>query len=463
MSLRESAEQVVRRLREAGHAAYFVGGCVRDMVMGVEPHDFDIATSALPHHVRELFDTVIEVGAAFGVSRVRVAGDWFEVAAFRADLGYSDGRRPDAVRFTDARGDVQRRDFTINGLLHDPLTNEIIDYVGGRADIEAKLVRCIGDPEQRFDEDKLRLLRAVRFAARLGYDIETKTLAALRRAAPSVTTVSPERIGVELLNIFTGAHADRALVLLRETGLLQHVLPEINAMIGVAQPEQFHPEGDVFEHTRLMLGMMNSPSPELALAVLLHDAGKPSTYEKTDRIRFNEHARVGSEIASDACRRLRMPNAVTETVAALIASHMTFMDVANMRESRLVRFLREPWFEDALELHRLDCEASHRKLDNWRLCKERYESLEPDRIRPPRLVTGHDLIEMGYEPGPRFREILTAVEDAQLEGRLSSREGAIEFVRREFAAGGRGWRGLRNSNATGSAAPPSTSGYQSRQ
>ena len=432
MSLRDSATRIVTRLRGAGFQAYFVGGCVRDMLLGTEPHDIDIATSAQPADVRRLFDHVIEVGAQFGVSRVELDGDWFEVAAFRTDLGYSDGRRPDAVRFTDAQGDVLRRDFTINGLLLDPADNRLLDYVGGEDDLRRKLIRCIGDPAVRFAEDKLRLLRAIRFAARLEYEIDPATYRAIQDAAPAVTTVSPERIGAELLNIFTAPHADRALTLLRNAGLLQHVLPEIHQMIGVRQPEAFHPEGDVFEHTRLMLAGMQNPSPELALAVLLHDVGKPATYTEEDRIRFNFHARVGAEIAQAICRCLRMPNTVTETVVALVGTHMHFMDVPNMRESRLKRFLREPYFTDALELHRLDCLASHKNLDTWQFCKDKLATLEPEQIRPPRLLTGHDLIEMGRTPGPLFSQILEAVEDAQLEGRIHSREEAIAFIHRHF-------------------------------
>jgi poly(A) polymerase len=432
MPLRESAEQIVRRLRDTGHEAYFVGGCVRDMVLGLEPHDYDIATSARPGEVRSLFDPVIEVGAQFGVCRVRVDDEWFEVATFRSDETYRDGRRPDAVRFTDARGDVSRRDFTINGLLYDPVENEVIDYVRGRADIEAGRVRCIGDPSERFEEDKLRLLRAVRFAARLEYEIEPRTFSAVRGLAQQVTVVSAERIGVELLHIFTGEHADRGLVLLDETGLLDPVLPEIAAMKDVPQPEKFHPEGDVFEHTRLMLGLLDGPSPELALAVLLHDVGKPPTYEQTDRIRFNRHDRVGREIAAHICRRLRMPNSVTHVVVELVHSHMRFLNVRDMRESRLKRWMREHWFEEALELHRLDCLASHGDLSTYRWVKQQYDALAPEHIHPPRLLSGHDLIEMGYKPGPRFGEILGAVEDAQLEGRIASRADAIDFVHRRY-------------------------------
>jgi poly(A) polymerase len=432
VSLRTSAELIVLRLREAGHQAYLVGGCVRDMLLGAGPHDYDIATSALPHEVRPLFEKTIEVGAAFGVTCVRVDDEWFEVAAFRTDLGYSDGRRPDAVAFTDAKGDVERRDFTINGLLYDPVTEEVIDYVGGRADLEARVVRCIGEPLRRFEEDKLRLLRAVRFAARLEYEIEADTFAAMTELAPQVTAVSAERIGAELLNIFTAAHADRALALLAETGLLAAILPEIDAMRGVEQPPKFHPEGDVFEHTRLMLGMLDSPGPALALAALLHDVGKPPTFEVADRIRFNRHDRAGAAIAETICRRLRMPNDVTATVVALVASHMTFVDIQNMRESRLKRLMREGWFADALELHRLDCLASHGKLGTYEWCRERFDALEPEQARPQRLVTGHDLIEMGQTPGPQFRSLLDAVEDAQLEGRVATREDAIEFVRRQL-------------------------------
>jgi len=432
MSLRDRAVQVVSRLRDAGFEAYLVGGCVRDMLLGTEPHDYDIATNAQPKDIKGLFDKVVDVGAEFGVSRVCVGSDWFEVAAFRTDLSYSDGRRPDAVEFTDAKGDVQRRDFTINGLLYDPLKDEVLDYVRGQDDIENKLIRCIGDPVERFAEDKLRLLRAVRFAARLEYDIELNTLRAFPAATHTIGQVSAERIGVELLNIFTGAHADRALDLLDETRLLIHLLPEVYAMKNIAQPPQFHPEGDVYVHTKLMLGTMTCSGPELALAVLLHDVGKPPTFQETDRIRFNDHARVGANMAAKICRRLRMPNSVTEAVVDLVATHMTFIDIQQMKESRLKRFMREPYFEDALELHRLDCLASHGNLDTWRWCVDRYAELEPHHVRPPRLVSGYDLIEMGYTPGPEFKKILDAVEDAQLEGELDTAEQAIEFVHQRF-------------------------------
>ena len=432
MSLRDRAVQVVSRLRDAGFEAYFVGGCVRDMLLRAEPHDYDIATNAQPKDIKGLFDKVVEVGAEFGVSRVCVDNDWFEVAAFRTDLSYSDGRRPDAVEFTDAKGDVQRRDFTINGLLYDPLKDEVIDHVRGQDDMQNKLIRCIGNPVERFAEDKLRLLRAVRFAARLGYDIELTTLRAFPAAASAIGQVSPERIGVELLNILMGPHADRALDLLDEIHLLVRLLPEIHSMKGVGQPPEFHPEGDVYVHTKLMLGTMTCPSPELALAVLLHDVGKPPTFQKTDRIRFNDHARVGADMAAKICRRLRMPNSVTETVVELVATHMHFLDIQQMKESRLKRFMREPYLEDALELHRLDCLASHGNLDTWRWCVDRYAELEPDQVHPPRLISGHDLIEMGYAPGPEFKKILDAVEDAQLEGQLDSTEQAIEFVHQRF-------------------------------
>ena len=432
MSLRESAQQVVCSLRDAGFEAYFVGGCVRDQLLGVEPHDYDIATSAKPEDVKTLFEKVVEVGAQFGVSCVCVDGEWFEVATFRSDLGYSDGRRPDAVEFTDAKGDVARRDFTINGLLYDPVTDEVIDHVGGQDDIKNKLVRCIGDPVKRFAEDKLRLLRAIRFAARLGYEIELSTLRDIAAAIAEIDQVSPERIGMELLTVLTGPNAHRAVHLLDEVRLLIRLLPEVHAMKGVEQPPEFHPEGDVYTHTMLMLDAMSAPSPELALAALLHDIGKPPTFQKTDRIRFNDHARVGSNMAAKVCRRLKMPNSITDAVVELIASHMTFVDVQAMRESRLKRFLREPSFEDALELHRLDCVASHGNLDTWRWCVDRYAELEPDQVRPPRLISGHDLIEMGYPPGPKFKEILDAVEDAQLENKIETQEQAFEFVNRTF-------------------------------
>ena len=362
-------------------------------------------------------------------------GTVVEVATFRSDVGYSDGRHPDQVRFTkDPREDVQRRDFTINGMLLDPATNEVLDFVGGRNDLRAGIVRAIGDPERRFAEDKLRMLRAVRFAARFHYRIDPATMAAIQKLAPKIHQVSCERVRDELTKMLTEGQARRAFELLDTTTLLPEVLPEIAAMKGVEQPPQFHPEGDVFVHTLLLLEKLPANcSKTLAWGALLHDVGKPPTFRVApDRIRFDGHVEVGIKMAAEICRRLRFSNHETDQILALVANHMRFADVRRMNQSTLKKFLRLPAFDEHLELHRIDCLSSHGQLDSYEYSREQLHSLPPEAIRPTPLITGQDLIEAGYEPGPRFKEVLTAVEDAQLEGRLASREAAMEYVRREF-------------------------------
>lgn len=434
--LRQKAERIVRRLADAGHQALFAGGCVRDMLRGEEPHDYDIATDAAPAQVQALFDRTLAVGTQFGVVVVLDGEDPFEVAQFRADLGYSDGRRPDAVRPAAAREDALRRDFTINGLFYDPLKGEVLDFVGGRRDLEAGVVRAIGDPDTRFGEDALRLLRAVRFTARYGYRLDAATEAALRRHAGEIHRVSAERVGDELSRIFTGPNRGAALQLLHATGLLAQVLPEVEAMAGCRQPPQFHPEGDVFTHTRLCLDALESPSVTLAFATLLHDVGKPVTQVEADRLRFNLHDKAGAQIARDICGRLRFSAQQTEAIAGLVLDHMRFMAVRDMRPSTLKRFLRAPRFAEGLELHRADCVASHGSLENYEFCKEKLASLPEEAIRPPRLVTGHDLIALGYRPGPPFAAMLARVEEAQLEGEIATREEALALVQREFPLSG---------------------------
>jgi len=363
-----------------------------------------------------------------------------EVATFRADVGYSDGRHPDEVRFTkDPREDVQRRDFTINGMLLDPLTpdsttNGILDFVGGREDLKAEIVRAIGDPERRFAEDKLRMLRAVRFAARFDYQIDPATLAAIKRLAVHINQVSCERVREELTKMLTEGQARRAFELLDTTALLPEVLPEITAMKGVEQSPEYHPEGDVFVHTLLLLEKLPAGvSKTLAWGALLHDVGKPPTFRVApDRIRFDGHVEVGVKMAAEICRRLRFSNHETDQILALVDNHMRFADVQRMKQSTLKKFLRLPAFEEHLELHRIDCLSSHGQLDAYEYSQEQLRSLPPEAIRPTPLITGRDLIEAGYEPGPRFKEILSAIEDAQLEGRLASREAAMEYVRRDF-------------------------------
>ncbi len=434
----EYAAQMVRTLRDAGHQAYLVGGCVRDLLLGREPADYDVATDATPDEVMRIFPETYAVGAQFGVVLVPVrdaGGNTVEVATFRSDIGYSDGRHPDQVRFSkSAQEDVERRDFTINGLLLDPIKDEVLDFVGGRQDLDAKIIRTIGLPELRFSEDKLRMLRAVRFAARFGYTIEHETFVAIQNLAAGIHQVSRERVRDELTKMLTEGHAREAFLLLDETGLLREVLPEISAMKGVRQPPQFHPEGDVFVHTLLLLQELPHPCPPtLAWGALLHDVGKPPTFrEAPDRIRFDNHVDVGVKMAEEICHRLRFSNDTTEQILALVANHMRFAHVPQMKESTFKKFVRMPHFEEHIELHRLDCQGSHRDLTTYKFTRERIAAIPPETIRPAPLVSGDDLIAAGYPPGPRFKEILSLVEDAQLEGRLQSKDSALEYVRREF-------------------------------
>lgn len=434
--LREKATEVVRRLAARSHQAYLVGGCVRDLVLGREPTDYDVATDATPDQVVQLFPKAVTVGAQFGVVKVLLDGGEIEVATFRSDHGTLDGRHPREVRYARTpEEDVGRRDFTINGLLYDPLADKYLDFVGGRADLEAGVIRTIGEPAERFAEDRLRLLRAVRFAARFGYRIEEKTWAALRASAEQITQVSRERIRDELVKMLTAptrGAARRAFELLDDAGLLEVLLPEVAKMKGVAQPPEFHPEGDVWIHTRMMLGMMERPTPTLALGVLLHDVGKPPTFQVADRIRFNEHSEVGAVMAEEICRRLRLANDETERVAALVRNHLRFKDAPKMRTSTFKRFISMDGFAEHLELHRLDCLASHGDLTNWHFVKEQLETLPPEVVRPPRLVTGHDLQAMGYQPGPEMGKMLAAVEEAQLEGELKTAGAARAFVKKNF-------------------------------
>jgi poly(A) polymerase len=435
--MKAHAISVIRSLRDAGYPAYLVGGCVRDWILGREPADYDVTTRARPEEVMSLFPETYAVGAQFGVVLVPSPDKtWMvEVATFRSDEGYSDGRRPDSVRYSqDAREDVERRDFTINGLLLDPLKDEVFDYVDGRRDIAARIVRTIGDPERRFGEDKLRLLRAVRFAARLGYEIEPMTFSAIPKLAPQIHQVSRERVADELSKMLTEGRARKAFELLDATRLLPEVLPEISAMKGVAQPPQYHPEGDVWQHTLLLLENLPQPcSRTQAWGALLHDVGKPPTFRVApDRIRFDGHVEVGVKMAEEICRRLRFSNVDTEQTLALIQQHMRFGDLQRMKESTLKKFLRLPKIEEHIEQHRLDCVASHGDLSLYDFAREKLAAIAPEAMRPAPLVTGADLIAHGYEPGPQFKKILAALEDEQLEGRLESKEQALIWAQREF-------------------------------
>jgi poly(A) polymerase len=435
------AARIALTLREYGYSAYLVGGCVRDLLLNREPADYDVATSATPHEVIRIFPQTFAVGAQFGVVLVPVRRDdqdgepdnfVTEVATFRSDGAYSDGRHPDEVQFSnDAHMDVQRRDFTINGLLLDPDTHEVLDYVGGREDLQRGVVRTIGEAHQRFAEDKLRMLRAVRFAARFGYSIDNQTFAAIRELAPQIDQVSHERVRDEILKMLTEGRARRAFELLDQTNLLEQVLPEIKKMQGVEQPPQYHPEGDVWIHTLMLLeGLPAGCSMTLALGALLHDVGKPPTFRVApDRIRFDGHAEIGTKMAAEICRRFRLSNDDTSQVLSLVANHMRFADVTRMKDSTLKRFFRLPGFEQHLELHRLDCMSSHRDLSLYDFAKEKFHALPAEEIRPAPLITGDDLIAAGYKPGPMFKELLTAVEDAQLDGSVSTREEAMHLVR----------------------------------
>jgi poly(A) polymerase len=430
---REAATEIVRRLRSEGFQAYLVGGCVRDLVMGREPKDYDVTTNATPDQVLTLFPDALTVGAQFGVVIVpREAGN-VEVATFRSDGLYADGRHPREVRYAETpQEDVRRRDFTINGLLYDPLSDQVLDFVGGQADIRARRVRTIGDPLERFSEDRLRMLRAVRFTARFGFKLEPAVLTAIRRLAAQIHDVSAERVRDEIVKILTEGQARRGFELLDESGLLQEVLPEVKRLQGVEQPPEFHPEGDVWIHTLLMLERLREPTPTLALGVLLHDVGKPPTFTIRERIRFDNHMEVGAKMAEEICSRLRLSARETERVVELVRQHLRFKDFPRMRRSTQLRFLRQGGFEEHLELHRLDCLASHGDLTNYELARRMLEETPQEEIKPAPLLRGDDLIAQGYSPGPIFKRILQAVEDAQLEGRIHTRGEALRLVEEQF-------------------------------
>ena len=432
MKKRELAAKIVRKLREGGFEAYWAGGSVRDMLLGQEPKDYDIATSARPEETKKLFHKTIPVGEKFGVLIVVLEGENFEVATFRTEGTYSDGRRPDSVSFSSAKEDVLRRDFTINGLLWDPLKDTLLDDVEGKKDIEAKRIRTIGDPVKRFKEDKLRLLRAVRFASTLSFQIEEETYQTIRKLSPEIHGVSPERIRDELIKIFTRPGGGRGLELLSESGLLKEILPEVEAMKGVQQPKEFHPEGDVFTHTRIMMDQLRSPTLVLAFASLFHDVGKPLTYEVADRIRFNQHAEVGAELTEKILTRLRFSNEDKERIVACVHGHMRFKEVQKMRPGKLKRLLQRETFQDELELHRIDCLASHGHLENWEFLNEKLQEYSEEEIKPRPLLTGKDLLALGFPQGPLIGKILSEINDRQLEGELVSREEALQWVKTHY-------------------------------
>jgi poly(A) polymerase len=435
---REMANSICDTLRRNGFQALLVGGCVRDVLLGREPADYDVTTDATPEQVMALFPESVVVGAQFGVILIPRDGLKVEVATFRSDVGYSDGRHPDRVIFSKtAEEDVQRRDFTINGLLMRHDTGEVLDFVGGQVDLEGKTIRAIGEPERRFQEDKLRMMRAVRFAARFEFAIKPATAKAIYQHAPEIRQVSAERLRDELTKLLTEGAARRGFELLDETGLLFEVLPEVLAMKGIAQPPQYHPEGDVWIHTRLMLeGLPAGVSPTLAWGVLLHDVGKPPTFrpasETGDRIRFDGHVDVGVRMAEEICRRLRFSNEDTEQIFALVKNHMKFKDVETMRASTLKRFVRQPHFDEHLALHRLDCLSSNRQLQSYEFVQHFLANTPPEQVRPERLLTGDDLQAMGFQPGPLYSQILGSLEDAQLEGQISTKEDARKYILKRF-------------------------------
>lgn len=437
--MKDQAISVVRQLQKAGFETYFAGGSVRDQLLGLESKDIDIATSATPEQVQKLFSRVTDLqGACFGVVRVLVDEYTFEVATFRRDGPYQDGRRPEYVEYTSAEEDARRRDFTINGLFYDPIADKLIDFVGGQADLEARLIRAIGDPVARFSEDKLRLLRAVRFAANLPrkdrkpFIIETNTWAAMCQLAPEIACVAVERVRDELDKIWAGARPEHGLDLLDQSGLLKVVLPDIDRMHGVEQPPQFHPEGDVFQHVRMMLSKLHHSPLVLGLAVLFHDVGKPATYkmDETGRIRFNGHETVGARMTEKIMGDMRYSNEVIRQVVALVENHMTFKDVMRMKMSTLKRLMGRDTFDLELELHRIDCQCSHGDVENYFFLKHQRENMPVDEIKPTPLISGHDVLALGVPPGKAIGAILNKVYEAQLEGSIHTHNDGIALARK---------------------------------
>ena len=431
---RQRAIDVAAKLRSAGYKAYFAGGCVRDALLGAEPHDYDIATDANPEQVQALFPKSQAVGAHFGVVVVRSGSDHIEVATFRTDGSYKDGRRPEVVTYATPEEDAQRRDFTVNGLFYDPVSDEVIDFVGGKADLEARLLRAIGHPASRFQEDHLRLMRAVRFATVLDWQIEPATWVAVKAEAPTLAKISIERIRDEFMKIMLHPNRVRGLDLLDGSGLLTWILPEMEALKGCDQPPQFHPEGDVWVHTRLMLSLLpETVSAPLVLSVLLHDIAKPATrtIDETGRIRFNGHDELGAEMTGQILRRLKFSNEIIEATVEAVLLHMKFMHVQDMRTAKLKRWMAHPTFPDQMALHRVDCLGCHGMLDNYEFLQNKQEEFANEPVIPPPLVNGHDLMAAGYPSGPEIGRLLTLVQDQQLEGVLASRQEALIWLTRE--------------------------------
>ncbi|MGJ8677197.1 MAG: CCA tRNA nucleotidyltransferase [Akkermansiaceae bacterium] len=424
---------IATQLIKAGHVAYFAGGCVRDALLGNEPKDYDIATSATPDELQALFPKSDAIGAHFGVILVKQNGLAFEVATFRHDGSYSDGRHPESVTFSTPEHDAQRRDFTVNGLFQHPETEDVIDFVDGKVDLDAKTLRAIGSATERFQEDALRLMRAIRFATVLDFQIETQTWLAICANVQLLEKISFERIRDEFTKILISQHRARGFDLLTESGLMRHIVPEVYDLIGCEQPPQWHPEGDVYTHTRIMLDMLqDSPSPELVLSVLLHDIGKPATYSynpEEDRIRFSGHDNVGAEMSERILRRLKYSNSTIDAVCSMVANHMNFMNVQKMRTAKVKRFMARPTFEDEMELHRVDCASSNGITENYDFLLTKEQEFASQPLIPSPLVTGKDLIEMGLQPGPEFKKILTELQTEQLEGKVNDRAQALIFVK----------------------------------
>jgi poly(A) polymerase len=433
----EAAKEIAGRLHAAGYQAMLAGGCVRDRLLGRDPKDYDIATSATPSEVLKIFPKGNEIGAHFGVILVRHRGHMIEIATFRTDGSYSDGRRPDHVVFATAEEDAHRRDFTINGLYEDPMSGKVIDHVGGRIDLENRVIRAIGNPTQRFQEDSLRLMRAIRFAGALDFTIEKETWSAICKHAHLLERISPERIREELSRMLVHTSRAKSFTLLAESGLFRYFWPEVMNLIGCEQPPEWHPEGDVFVHTRIMLEMLPPDAPlELALAVMLHDIAKPPTrtidHEAGGRIRFNGHDALGAEMAAEMLRKLRYSNDVIDAVVPMVARHMQFMNVQQMRTAKLKRFMASPTFDQELELHRVDCASSNGFTDNLEYLIAKRVEFSQEPLIPAPLVTGRDLIAAGLRPGPAFSKILDAIQVEQLEGRLLTRDDAMEYFRQQW-------------------------------
>jgi len=425
----EISLRVVKRLQKAGFEAYFAGGCVRDKIMHREPEDYDVATNAKPNQVIKLFKKTVTVGKAFGVIKVIDQGIDIEVTTFRTEGPYSDGRHPDKVSFSSLENDVLRRDFTINGMVYDPINNKIIDLVNGKADLKKKIIKCIGNPLERFAEDKLRMLRAIRFSVELGFKIEPKTLSAIKKSAKQIKVVSAERIRDEFKKMLVAPRRAEGIKLMDKTGLLKVILPEVVKLKGVKQPKQFHPEGDVYVHTMKALERLVKPSFELAFATLLHDIGKPRAFMITDRIRFHEHERFGRDIAEKICDRFKLSNQEKDKVMWLVFKHMAFKDIEQMRVATMKRLFREPYYHELAQLHKVDRQASDLDLKPHYYAIRMYKKLSKDELKPKLLINGYDLIRLGLKPGPIFTTILKKVEEAQLEKTVHNKKEALTLAK----------------------------------